>query len=175
MSTIYATYIDGEELEITIHADGKVELDGECFEVDLQHISNESVYSMIVQGQSHEVFTMFENGIWRILIDGERHEVEVEDERTKRLKGLSGSDKQLVGDIQVKAPMPGLVVKVMVEPGEQIEENQPLVILEAMKMENELRAPRSGIVKEVRIKPQEIVALQQVLLILGNESKNESE
>lgn len=171
MSTIYATYIDGEELEITIHADGRVELDGECFEVDLQHISNDVVYSMIIQGRSHEVFTMFEDGIWRILIDGERHEVEVEDERTKRLKALSGSDKQLVGDIQVKAPMPGLVVKVLVETGEVVNQNQPLVILEAMKMENELRAPRAGMVKEIRIKPQETVALQQVLLILGNDSE----
>jgi len=171
MSTTYATYIDGEELEITIHADGKVELDGESFEVDLQHISNDVVYSMIIQGRSHEVFSMFENGVWRILIDGERHEVEVEDERTKRLKSLSGSDKQLVGDIQVKAPMPGLVVKVMIEPGQLVNENQPLVILEAMKMENELRAPRSGIVKEIRIKPQETVALQQVLLILGSDSE----
>ena len=169
MSTTYATYIDGEELEITIHADGKVELDGECFEVDLQHISNDVVYSMIMQGRSYEIFTRFENGMWRILIDGEPHEVEVEDERTKRLKGLSGADKQLVGDIQVKAPMPGLVVKVLVEAGQHVNENEPLVILEAMKMENELRTPRAGLIKEIRVKAQETVALQQVLLILGSD------
>ena len=175
MSTIYSTYIDGEELEITIHTDGKVELDGECFEVDLQQISNDVVYSMIIEGRSHEVFTMLEDGIWRILIDGERHEVEVQDERTKRLKALAGSDKKLVGDVQVKAPMPGLVVKVPIEVGQVVAANEALIILEAMKMENELRAPRAGIVKEIRVKAQETVALQQVLLILGNEKEEESE
>jgi biotin carboxyl carrier protein len=167
MSTNYSTYVDGEELELTIHQDGSVELDGECFHVNLEHIANNVIYSMLIEGRSYEVFATFEDGTWRILVDGERHEVEVEDERTKRLKGLAGPDKKLVGDIQIKAPMPGLVVKVPIEVGQTVEANQPLVILEAMKMENELRAPRAGIIKDIRIKPQQTVQLQEILLILG--------
>ena len=171
MATTYSTYVNGEELEITVHPDGSVETEGERFHVDLRHISDEVVYSMIIEGRSHEVYATLEDGTWRILLDGERYEVEVEDERTKRIKGLAGPDKKLVGDVQIKAPMPGLVVKVLVEEGQAVAANSPLVILEAMKMENELRAPRAGVVKEVRVAPQQAVELQEVLLILGDEAQ----
>lgn len=173
MATIYSTYVDGEELIITIHHDGSVELDGERFEVDLQHITDGTVYSMLIEGRSHEVYTTLEEGAWRILLDGERYEVVVEDERTRRLKALQGPDTKLVGDVQIKAPMPGLVVKVPVEAGQVVAANQPLIILEAMKMENELRAPRTGIVKEVRVTPHQPVELHQVLLILGEPEETE--
>jgi biotin carboxyl carrier protein len=169
MATIYNTYIDGEELVIIIHTDGSAEVNGHRFEVDLQHITDDTVYSMLIEGKSHEVFADLEEGTWKILLDGERYEVEVEDERTKRLKALQGPDKKLVGDVQIKAPMPGLVVKIPVEVGQRVEANQPLLILEAMKMENELRAPRSGIVKDVRISTRQAVELNQVLLILGED------
>lgn len=169
MATVYNTYVDGEELEITIHTDGSVEVNGHRFEVDLQHITNNTVYSMIIAGRSHEVFADLEDGAWKILLDGERYEVDVEDERTKRLKALQGPDKKLVGDVQIKAPMPGLVVKIPIEPGQQVAQNQPLIILEAMKMENELRAPRAGVVKEVRVSTRQAVELNQVLLILGED------
>lgn len=169
MSTIYSTYVDGEEFEIILHQDGTIEVEGERFYVDLQHVTDNVIYSMLIEGRSHEVYANLEEGAWRILLDGERYEVYVEDERTKRLKGLDRASPQLVGDVQVKAPMPGLVVKVLVEEKQHVEANQPLMILEAMKMENELRAPRAGIIKEIRIAPQQAVELQQVLLILGEQ------
>jgi biotin carboxyl carrier protein len=169
MSTTYTTYVDDEELTITIHTDGSVEVDGEVLQVDLQHITDNTVYSMLIEGKSNEIFATLEEGVWRILLDGERYEVVVEDERTKRLKGLQGSDSRMVGDLQIKAPMPGLVVKVPVEPGQKVASGDPLIILEAMKMENELRAPRAGVIKELRVSPRQTVELQQVLLILGDE------
>ncbi len=170
MATTYSTYVDGQELEIIVHTDGSVEIDGHRFHVDLQHITGNTVYSMLIEGKSHEVFADLEDGTWKILLDGERYEVEVEDERTRRLKALEGPDKKLVGDVQIKAPMPGLVVKIPVETGQHVSQNQSLIILEAMKMENELRAPRAGVVKEIRIAPRETVDLNQVLLILGDAS-----
>ncbi len=171
MSTIYSTYVNGEELQVTIHTDGSVELNDQRFTVDMQHIADNTVYSMLIGGQSHEVYADMEDGSWKILLDGERYEVEVEDERTKRLKALQGPDKKLVGDLQIKAPMPGLVVKIPVEVGQRVEANQQIIILEAMKMENELRAPRAGIIKEVRVSPRQAVELQQVLLILGEDAQ----
>lgn len=169
MATTYATYVDGEEHQVIIHNDGSVEMDGEQFEVDLRHITNNVVFSMLIEGRSHEVYASLEDGAWRILLDGERYEVSVEDERTRRIRGLQGGDKKLVGDVQIKAPMPGLVVKVPVEVGQIVAANAPLIILEAMKMENELRAPRAGVVKEIRVSPRQTVELQQVLIILGEE------
>ncbi len=169
MSTTYTTYVDGEEFEVVVLQDGQVELNGERFEIDLQHITNNVVYSMLIEGRSHEVYATLEDGAWRILLDGERYEVVVEDERTRRLKGFQGAGHQLVGDVQIKAPMPGMVVKLMVEVGQQVEANAPLLILEAMKMENELRAPRAGLIKEIRVEARQPVELQQVLLILAEE------
>jgi biotin carboxyl carrier protein len=169
MATTYSTYVDGEELQITIHNDGSVEMDGSRFEVDLQHISSNVVYSMLVEGRSHEVYATLEDGAWRILLDGERYEVTVEDERTRRLRGFEGPDKKLVGDVQIKAPMPGLVVKIPIEVGQTVAAGASLCILEAMKMENDLRAPRAGVIKEIRVAPQQAVELQQVLIILGEE------
>jgi biotin carboxyl carrier protein len=170
MATKYITLVDGLEIEVVIHPDGSVEVDGEHIDVDLQHIMGNTVYSMLMDGRSHEVYATIEDGSWRILLDGERYEVTVEDQRTRMLKVLGGPDKKLVGDVQVKAPMPGLVTKILVEPGQAIATHAPLIILEAMKMENELRAPRAGVIKEIRVSPNQTVDLQQVLLILGEES-----
>lgn len=169
MSTIYSTYVDGEEFTVIVNNDGTVEIDGERLSVDLLHISNNIVYSMLAEGRSSDIYATLENGAWRILLNGQRYEVVVEDERTKRLKGFQRAGSQSVGDLQVKAPMPGLVYKVLVQEGELVAANAPLLILEAMKMENEIRSPREGIVKEVRVEAGRTVELQQVLVILGDE------
>ena len=68
------------------------------------------------------------------------------------------------GDGRVKAPIPGLVTRVMVSPGDEVQAGQPLMILEAMKMENEIRAPRDGVIERLNVRPGQQVALQQVLV-----------
>ena len=68
--------------------------------------------------------------------------------------------------VVVKAPIPGLVVRVLVAPGQQVVEGEPLLILEAMKMENELRAPRAGVIHDVRVETRMLVTLGQVMLTL---------
>ncbi len=70
------------------------------------------------------------------------------------------------GELSIKAPIPGLVVKVAVEPGQEVAEGDTLIILEAMKMENELRAPRAGVVLEVKVDPGAQVALGQAMVSL---------
>jgi biotin carboxyl carrier protein len=70
------------------------------------------------------------------------------------------------GDLPVLAPIPGLVVKVLVAEGDMVEENQPMVLLEAMKMENELRAQKAGKVKQVRIVAGQRVEQNALLLLL---------
>lgn len=175
MSTKYSTYVDGEEFTIIVNQDGSVEIDGETIPVDLLHISNNVIYSMIAEGRSNEVYASQEDGAWRILLDGQRYEVVVEDERTKQIKSLQRAAAATSGDIPVKAPMPGLVVKTLVDLGQRVEANAPLLILEAMKMENEIRAPREGIVKEVRVEAGNTVELQQLLLLLGDIDEGEAE
>nr|WP_290667428.1 biotin/lipoyl-containing protein [Ardenticatena sp.] len=175
MSTRYMTYVDGREepVEIIIHVDGTVEVDGERVDVDLVHISDETIYSMLLANRSHEVFAEYQGeGEWILLVDGERHEVRVEDERMQRLRQFGGGTHGPVGDTSVDAPMPGLVVKVLVDVGDPVGENQPVVILEAMKMENELRAPVAGVIKAVRVQPGTAVNLGESLVIIGPPSED---
>ena len=69
-----------------------------------------------------------------------------------------------VADGRVKAPIPGLIARVLVAPGQTVETGQPLLVLEAMKMENELRAPRGGTVQAVKVKPGQTVTLGELMV-----------
>lgn len=71
------------------------------------------------------------------------------------------------GDGRVKAPIPGLITRVFVEPGATVHVGQPLLVLEAMKMENEVRAPRAGTVQQMNVQPGQSVALNEVLVEIG--------
>jgi biotin carboxyl carrier protein len=167
MTTRYTAVVDGQPFEVVIHTDGSIEVDGQPLAVDLQHIAGEEIWSLLVEHRSYEVYAEFVGGQWRILVDGERHEVVVEDERLRKLKALGKPNVRHSGDIQIKAPMPGLVVKVPIAEGQPVAMNQPVVILEAMKMENELRAPQAGRVKSIRVQPGQAVDQGEILLVLG--------
>lgn len=167
MSTRYTTTVGDRTFQIVIHTDGSVEVDGRRVAVDLQHIVGDQVWSMLVNNHSYEVYAEFIEGEWRVLVDGERHDVDVEDERLRRLRALSGPGHAPAGDLAIKAPMPGLIVKVLVQEGEAVSVGQPVLLLEAMKMENELRAARAGVVKSVKVQPRQAVDQGSTLLIIG--------
>lgn len=84
------------------------------------------------------------------------HQVEVRDLEATVARPASG-------DGRIKAPIPGLITRVLVSPGETVELGQPLMVLEAMKMENEIRAPRTGRVAQINVSPGQSVALGVVL------------
>jgi biotin carboxyl carrier protein len=167
MSTRYTATVEGQSYEIILHADGTVEIDGRQVQVDMQHIVGNQVWSLLINNQSYEVYGESIEGQWRVLVDGERHEVDVEDERLRRLRALGGPTQGPVGDLAIKAPMPGLIVKIPVSEGQEVSANQAVLILEAMKMENELRAPRAGIVKSIKAQIGTPVDQGAVLLIIG--------
>jgi pyruvate carboxylase subunit B len=100
------------------------------------------------------------------MVAGLRYVVKVQDERSRRLALADRSLRPPEGELPIKAPIPGLVVKVQVAAGQQVAEGETLVILEAMKMENELRAPRAGVIHEVKTDPGAQVTLGQVLLTI---------
>jgi len=90
-------------------------------------------------------------GRYTFWVDGYRFEVEALDERTRSIRDLSVANAAPSGPAPVLAPMPGLVVRVNVSPGDAVEAGQGVVVMEAMKMENELRATSSGKVKSVEV------------------------
>lgn len=169
MTTRYIAYVDGgEAVEIIVHPDGTLDVDGQPISVDIQHISDETIYSMLLEDESHEIFAQYQqDGEWIILTDGERHEVRVEDERAQRLREFGGGPGGPAGEVTLSAPMPGLVVDVAVQEGDSVKERQPIVILEAMKMENELRAPADGVVKTIRVAAGATVDQNEILVVLS--------
>jgi biotin carboxyl carrier protein len=152
--------------QVEIERSGEVVVDGRPHRVDLRSIDGEALYSIIVDSQSFEVFVDWSEGAYYVMLEGERHVVRVEDERLRTLARLGGRVQSGLGEVAVKAPMPGLVVRLVAGPGVQVKAGDGLVILEAMKMENEIRAPRSGTVKAIRVAPGQKVNKDQVLAVI---------
>jgi biotin carboxyl carrier protein len=100
-----------------------------------------------------------------LLLDGEPHDVAIpaiEDERV----ATSAEVESEVSVREVRAPMPGRVVRILVRAGERVERGQVLLVLEAMKMQNEIPAPRGGIVREVRVSEGELITADRVVAVL---------
>ncbi|HXZ06124.1 MAG TPA: biotin/lipoyl-containing protein, partial [Ktedonobacteraceae bacterium] len=105
---------------------------------------------------------------YEVLFAGQRFEIIVEDEREKALAGsLHGTHE--TGEAMVRAPMPGLVLGLPLDAGANVERGQTVVILEAMKMENDLAAPITGKVKEIRVSKGQTVNQGDVLVVLSAE------
>lgn len=161
----YYSRVGQNEYEIEI-IDGKVLIDGEVVEVDLRQSGAPELYSLLYNGRSFEILIEAERFNYGVTLRGERFEVQVEDERTRRLNMGRKMVAVPEGELAVSAPIPGLVVKVLVEVGQSVVDEQPLVLLEAMKMENEIRAMRSGVVKTIVCVPGQRVEQNAVLIVL---------
>ena len=114
-------------------------------------------------------FTNFFNltrGQFTLWLDGFRYDVVALDERSRAIRDLSGEGKEASGPAPLLAPMPGMIVRVAVQVGDTVEPGQGLVVMEAMKMENELRATSAGTVKAVLAQPGTAVEKGAVLLEL---------
>jgi biotin carboxyl carrier protein len=159
----YVTTIEDMEFNVEIIDEKHIRINEHVLEVDLTAVNGQPVYSLIIDGKSYEAYVYPEEKDWQVLLRGRQYKALVEDEREKRLK-TAGGVKATDGEFHLKAPMPGLVVSVPVEEGQQVKKGQVLVILESMKMQNELKSPRDGTAHRIRIKPGESVEQRQTLL-----------
>ncbi len=164
----YAATVDGRDFVLEIDGSGSVTVDGESFDVDLRPIDDENLYSLILDNESFELFVERRQGVYYVLVQGDQYAVEVEDARLKKLRDMSSEAKEASGAAVVTAPMPGLVVRVLVEPGERVTQDTGLLILEAMKMENEIRAPREGVVNAINVTDGQTVNPGETLAVIGD-------
>ena len=160
----YITTVEGQQFLVEIIDEKHVNVDGKVYEVDFESVSGQPVYSLIVDGKSHEGYATQVEDHWQVLLRGRLYPITVEDEREKRLRSAAGGGVAETGEFHLRAPMPGLVVAIPVEEGQAVKRGQVLVILESMKMQNELKAPRDGTVGRVRVKAGETVEQKQILL-----------
>lgn len=146
----YVTTIGEEQYIIDINQDNQIAVNGETVEINFQQMLDTTMHSIIVDGKSHDVRMDEGDGVYIVQLSGEIFEVMVEDERTRRLAGVKSS-LDVMGEAIIKAPMSGVVVEVLVTPGQAVEQGDILAILESMKMQNEFKAPRAGQVHAVRV------------------------
>jgi biotin carboxyl carrier protein len=131
----------------------EVLIDGESITAEMQHVAGTMLRRLSIDGASHRVVAVAgdQRGAWQLQLDGERVQVEVVDERTRAIRAMTSTSSGPQGPKPVRAPMPGMVVRIEVEVGQQVHAGQGVVIIEAMKMENELKADAAGIVSKVLV------------------------
>jgi biotin carboxyl carrier protein len=168
----YITAVDGVDFEVEILDDGNVSVNGTIYEVDFEEVSGQSVFTLIVDGKSYEAHVNLDEDEWQVLIRGTMYMADVVDEREKRLREAAGEVSGGTGEYVLKSPMPGLVVKVPVKVGDSVETGDVLVILESMKMQNELKAPQEGVVSEVNIQEGDSVEQKEIMLKLKPPEEN---
>lgn len=162
----YTAIINDTTYEIEIGANNTVMVNGEPHNVDFRTIDGSALYSLLLDNASWEALLDRNGDEYRVLIGGELHVVTVQDERTRKMAQAEKAQAAHPGEVMIKAPMPGLVRDVQVNVGDSVAVKQGVVILEAMKMQNELRTPKAGTVKQVHVKPGDKVEQGQVLLIV---------
>jgi pyruvate carboxylase subunit B len=165
----YWVTVNGRELEVDVVGD-EVAVAGTRCQASLGPIAGTPLQSLSRDGRTHTLSCeSLGRGQWAVSTQGRSFDVEVLDPRTRHIRSLSGPSVGQAGGGVLKAPMPGLVVRVQVEPGQAVAAGAPLVVLEAMKMENQLKAPAAGVVGEVKVAAGAAVEKGQVLVTLSAE------
>lgn len=146
-------YVRVGERDHELEIDGEsVTLNGTSFRARLEDLPGGPIKLLSIDGSVHRAIAgRIERGIYDISIDGHRFTVEALDERARVIRELSGAAHKIAPPAHLIAPMPGLIVRVNVTEGEQVRPGQGLVVMEAMKMENELRATATAVVKRVAV------------------------
>ncbi len=160
----YFVTIAGRTIEVELHAAG-VRIDGREVAAEMRELPGSQLRHLLVDGSSLPfVATQSEAGVWDLHVEGARHRAEVVDERTRAIRAMTGQSTAQKGPAPIKAPMPGLVTRIEVAAGDTVRAGQGVVVIEAMKMENELRADADGIVEQVLVAPGQAVEKGTVLV-----------
>lgn len=160
----------------------KVSLDDKIYDVEVRpNLAERNQFLVLIDGQELPVYVpdssepghlewmvvkhrpyelVFSQDLDWLISAGGMHRVEIH-------AGGEPTTRPLSGDGRVKAPIPGLITRVFVEPGATVQAGQRLLVLEAMKMENEVRAPRGGVVQQVNVHPGQSVNLSEVMVEIG--------
>jgi biotin carboxyl carrier protein len=139
-------------------------IDGERLEADATEVSP-GIYSILINGKSFEVRVERLGGELRAVTRGREFRVVIEDEREWRRN--RGGSVEAEGRQQVLAPMPGKIVRVLVSAGDTVRAGQGLLVVEAMKMQNEIRAPKSGTIDGVRVSEGQTVNAGEVVVVVS--------
>jgi pyruvate carboxylase subunit B len=169
LGTRYYVTWAGRERAVEIRPDPQgleVLVDGEPHLVDVTATEDGDLLNLLVDLQSVTYAARFENGDAHLSFHDREVRVPIEDERTRLARLATGGGRADDGRAQVTSVMPGIVKEILVAQGQPVTEGQALLILEAMKMENEIRAPRSADVAAVHVSAGQAVDKGALLVSL---------
>ncbi len=158
----FSAFISGKEhqLEIIRRAGGyECRIDGKSVEIDVTRVSSD-ILSILYEGKSYEVRRGVKDAV---MIGDNSYQVQLTDPRSwrSRHRAAGGSGPQ-----KLTATMPGKVVRVLASPGANVQAGQGVLVIEAMKMQNEVRAPREGTIASIQVKEGQAVNAGEVVAII---------
>jgi len=171
----YTVTVDGEVFEIELGSGGRAWVNQQPYEVDLRDAGGQ--YSLLMNNRSYEVHvTETDEGASAVTVGGRPFRARLR--RGYRIhgespglrqngKGSSETVQEPLSAVEMRAPLPGLVVEMQVSEGDHVDEHDVVAVLESMKMNLELRAPRGGVVRDLRVTPGRQVAQDEVLAIIS--------
>jgi biotin carboxyl carrier protein len=161
----YTAIVDGRSVEIEFNiTDAGVEalVDRKKYVVDVHQVEP-GVYWLDWNNRSVEISVTPNRDGYLVTLDGQRMDIEIADSRNALRKAAQHGH---AGAVELRAPMPGKVVKVLVQEGHEVEPNQGLLVIEAMKMQNEVRSPKKGVVRKIGAKETTAVNAGDLLAIV---------
>jgi biotin carboxyl carrier protein len=163
----YIVEVLGERHEVDFGPDG-VTIDGETVRAHVADIPGTPIRQVTIGDSVHRMIARRSGGrgMYTLRHAGHRFEIEALDARTRAIRDLSAATAGPAGPAPLVAPMPGMIVRVSVAVGDAVAAGQGLVVMEAMKMENELRASAAGVVSAVKVSPGTAVQKGAVLVEL---------
>ena len=161
----YFVTIEDREYEIEVDG-GTMSVDGVLISAELASLPGTDRRHLRMDDRSVSLFGRLRPDGWLVELEGRGFEVRVEDERARHIRDLASAAAPLESHREVRAPMPGLIVKVEVKAGQEVDQGDGLIVMEAMKMENELRADASATVRDVLVEPGQTVNRDDLLVVL---------
>ena len=161
--------LNNERHEITFNRTGDkvtAEIDGKTYELEVSE-PEANVYLFKHNGKIFEIFVSPHekpNEPFKVNLANHYFEIKISD--PKRLRGSSAAGGEMEGIAEIKTAMPGKIVRVLVEAGAEVQTGDGIVVVEAMKMQNEMKAPKDGLVKEIRFSEGATVNAGDVLAII---------
>jgi acetyl/propionyl-CoA carboxylase alpha subunit len=161
----YIVELNGERKEVRVDGES-VQIDSHTVLARLEEIEGTPVRLVTIGSQVHRVVVRRGaiRGAYTLWVDGFRFDGEALDERTRAIRDITAESRKASGPASLSAPMPGLIVRVSVAAGDSVQAGQGLIVMEAMKMENELRASAAGVVKNVLVEPGKAVEKGSLLI-----------
>lgn len=148
----FVASVNNSKKNIFVSENSKIKVDGKSYNFKLEKLGEFS-YLLICDEKFYEITAVQNNeNKYSIVVNGSLFEIEIRTALQEKALILLEQKKSASRKLEIKAPMPGMILKVNKNPGDKVFSGEPIIILEAMKMENELRAPVSGIIKEIFVK-----------------------